>query len=122
MQLIMGTGEDPDIFAAVAEELTQLSGAAQEPAPSAPDYAWTNQFGMMIQILGRPELADTTVVLETGTGAPRGTVLGYFARDRIVGALMFGAPRRKGFYNRFIAARGSISEFAGAAGSAEPFE
>jgi NADPH-dependent 2,4-dienoyl-CoA reductase/sulfur reductase-like enzyme len=102
----------------------------QEPAPPAPDYAWTNQFGMMIQILGRPELADTTVVLETGpetgpetgTGAPRGTVLGYFARDRIVGALMFAAPRRKGFYHRLIAASGSISEFAGAAGSAEPFE
>src|SRR5580704_17187269 len=88
--------------------------------------SWTNQFGMMIQILGRPELADTTVLLETGletgAGAPRGTILGYFARDRIVGALMFGAPRRKGFYNRLIAARGSISEFAGAAGSAETFE
>jgi hypothetical protein len=85
---------------------------------------------MMIQILGRPELADTTALLETGleagletgAGAPRGTILGYFARDCIVGALMFGAPRRKGFYNRLIAACGSISEFAGAAGSAEPFE
>lgn len=98
----------------------------QEPKPPVPDYAWTDQFGMMIQILGRPELADTTVLLETGaeTGAedPRGTVLGYFAEDRIVGALIFGAPRRKGFYNRLIFAGGSIREFVGAAGSAEPFE
>jgi hypothetical protein len=81
---------------------------------------------MMIQILGRPELADTTVLLETGlepgAEAPRGTILGYCARDRIVGALIFGAPRRKGIYNRLIAARVSIREFAGAAGSAEPFE
>jgi 3-phenylpropionate/trans-cinnamate dioxygenase ferredoxin reductase subunit len=94
----------------------------QQPEPSAPEYAWTHQFGMMIQILGRPELADTTVLLETGADAPRGTILGYFARNRIVGALIVGAPRRKGFYNRLISAGGSIREFADAADSAEPFE
>jgi hypothetical protein len=38
----------------------------------------------------------------------------------MVGALIFGAPRRKGFYNRLISAGGHISEFADAAGSAEP--
>jgi NADPH-dependent 2,4-dienoyl-CoA reductase/sulfur reductase-like enzyme len=98
--------------------------AGQPPAPPKPDYAWTDQFGLLIQILGRPELADTTALLESGTqppGAPRGTVLGYFAQDRIVGALIFGAPRRKGLYHRLIAAGAPISEFAGAAGSAEPF-
>jgi NADPH-dependent 2,4-dienoyl-CoA reductase/sulfur reductase-like enzyme len=98
----------------------------QPPAPVKPDYAWTDQFGLMIQILGRPELADTTVLLETGAGAPeapRGTVLGYFAQDRIVGALIFGAPRRKAFYNRLISAGAPVSEFAGASGAAaEPFE
>jgi NADPH-dependent 2,4-dienoyl-CoA reductase/sulfur reductase-like enzyme len=88
--------------------------AGQPSAPPKPDYAWTDQFGLMIQILGRPELADITVHLEE-------KVLGYFAQDRIVGALIFGAPRRKGPYNRLIAAGAPISEFAGAAGSAEPF-
>jgi 3-phenylpropionate/trans-cinnamate dioxygenase ferredoxin reductase subunit len=95
--------------------------AGQPPAPPKPEYAWTDQFGLMIQILGRPELADTTAALETGAEAPRGTVLGYFAQDRIVGALIFGAPRRKAFYNRLIATGGPISEFADAAGPAEPF-
>jgi NADPH-dependent 2,4-dienoyl-CoA reductase/sulfur reductase-like enzyme len=88
--------------------------AGRPPAPPKPDYAWTDQFGLLIQILGRPELADTTVQLEE-------KVLGYFAQDRIVGALVFGAPRRKGPYNRLIAAGAPIREFAGAAGSAEPF-
>jgi NADPH-dependent 2,4-dienoyl-CoA reductase/sulfur reductase-like enzyme len=90
------------------------------PAPPKPDYAWTDQFGLMIQILGRPELADTTVPLETPE-ALRGTVLGYFARDRIVGAVIFGAPRRKAHYNRLIAAGAPLSTFAPAPGPAEPF-
>lgn len=76
------------------------------PAPPKPDYAWTDQFGLLIQILGRPELADATELLEpgeTGADAPRCTVLGYFAASRPVGALIFGAPRRKAHYNRLIA-------------------
>ena len=88
--------------------------AGQPSAPPKPDYAWTDQFGLLIQILGRPEVADTTVHLEE-------KVLGYFARDRIVGALIFGAPRRKGHYTRLIAAGAPVSEFAEAASSAEPF-
>jgi NADPH-dependent 2,4-dienoyl-CoA reductase/sulfur reductase-like enzyme len=89
--------------------------AGQEPAPPKPDYAWTDQFGLLIQILGRPELADTTVHLEE-------KVLGYFAQERIVGALIVGAPRRKGPYSRLIAAGAPLGEFAeAAAGSAEPF-
>ena len=103
--------------------------AGQPPAPPKPDHAWTDQFGLLIQILGRPELADTTAVLETGAPdapkapeAPRGTVLGYFAQDRIVGALIFGVPRRKAFYHRLIAAGAPISEFANAPATAEPFQ
>jgi NADPH-dependent 2,4-dienoyl-CoA reductase/sulfur reductase-like enzyme len=95
--------------AAVAAHIAGLP-----PAPPKPDYVWTDQFGLLIQILGRPALADTTVHLEE-------KVLGYFAQDRIVGALIVGAPRRKGPYHRLIAAGAPISEFAGAAGSAEPF-
>jgi 3-phenylpropionate/trans-cinnamate dioxygenase ferredoxin reductase subunit len=107
--------------AAVAARL-----CGQPPARPKPDYAWTDQFGLLIQILGRPELADTTVLLEAGQAgeAPetlRGTVLGYFAQDQIVGALIFGAPRRKAFYNRLISARSLITEFADPPGPAEPF-
>jgi NADPH-dependent 2,4-dienoyl-CoA reductase/sulfur reductase-like enzyme len=99
--------------------------AGQPPSPPKPDYAWTDQFGLLIQILGRPELADATALLESAAPppeAPRGTVLGYFARGRIVGALIFGAPRRKGHYNRLIAVGAPIGGFADAAArSAEPF-
>jgi NADPH-dependent 2,4-dienoyl-CoA reductase/sulfur reductase-like enzyme len=99
--------------------------AGRPPSPPKPDYAWTDQFGLLIQILGRPELADATALLESAAPppeAPRGTVLGYFARGRIVGALIFGAPRRKGHYNRLIAVGAPIGGFADAAArSAEPF-
>ena len=71
----------------------------QPLAPPRPDYAWTDQFGLLIQILGRPELADATVQLEE-------KVLGYYAQDHIVGALILGAPRRKAHYNQLIAAAG----------------
>jgi NADPH-dependent 2,4-dienoyl-CoA reductase/sulfur reductase-like enzyme len=85
------------------------------PAPPKPEYAWTDQFGLLIQILGRPELAEVTVPLEE-------KVLGYVARDRLVGALLVGVPRRKGFYNRLIAAAAPLTEFADGAGPAEPFQ
>jgi NADPH-dependent 2,4-dienoyl-CoA reductase/sulfur reductase-like enzyme len=88
--------------------------AGQPPVPPKPEYAWTDQFGLMIQILGRPDLADATVYLEE-------KVLGYFAQDRIVGALIFGARRRKAHYSGLIAAGAAIGEFAELAGSAKPF-
>jgi NADPH-dependent 2,4-dienoyl-CoA reductase/sulfur reductase-like enzyme len=97
----------------------------QPPALPRPDYAWTNRFGLLIQILGRPELADTTILLEHHAEPPeaqQGTVLGYFAQDRIVGALIFGAPRRKAVYNRLIAANTPSARLPAPAGPAEPFE
>jgi NADPH-dependent 2,4-dienoyl-CoA reductase/sulfur reductase-like enzyme len=97
-----------------------ISGHQLEPP--GPEYAWTSQFGLLIQIIGRPELADTTILLETGAEGLRGTVLGYFAQDRVVGALIFAAPRRRPVYSKLISAGASVREFTAAAGTAEPFE
>ena len=85
------------------------------PAPRKPEYAWTDQFGLLIQILGRPERAEVTVPLEE-------KVLGYIAQDRLIGALLFGVPRRKGHYSRLIAAGAPVGEFADAAAPAAPAE
>jgi Pyridine nucleotide-disulphide oxidoreductase len=87
-----------------------LGKAAHDDIRLQPDGA----LAALDLILGRPALADATARLEE-------KVLGYFAQDHIVGALIVGAPRRKAIYNRLIAAAAPIGEFAEAAGAAEPF-
>jgi 3-phenylpropionate/trans-cinnamate dioxygenase ferredoxin reductase subunit len=75
----------------------------QAPPQPLPEYAWTDQFSLRIQTLGRPELAENTIEVESRTGdGPAGTVLGYFADGHLVGALLFGVPRRVGHYNKLI--------------------
>jgi len=65
------------------------------PAPRVP-YVWSDQFGLKIQVFGRPELADDLIALHgTGlAGGPvAGTVIGCTAGDRLVAVVGFGAPR-----------------------------
>ncbi|PXY36886.1 NAD(P)/FAD-dependent oxidoreductase [Prauserella flavalba] len=84
-----------------------IAGAAPPP-PSVP-YVWSDQFGMKIQVIGRPELADNVAVLQgegLAGGAVRGTVAGYFAGDRLVGVAGFGAARHVARY-RALVARGA---------------
>ncbi|MFG1924536.1 NAD(P)/FAD-dependent oxidoreductase [Cryptosporangium sp. NPDC048952] len=68
---------------------------AELPPPSVP-YVWSDQFGLKIQLVGRPDLADNLLPL-TGEGLDggpvRGTVVAYFAGDTVVGVAAFGAPR-----------------------------
>ncbi|SHM67023.1 NAD(P)/FAD-dependent oxidoreductase [Cryptosporangium aurantiacum] len=65
------------------------------PAPAVP-YVWSDQFGLKIQLVGRPDLADNVLPLigEGLDGGPvRGTVVGYLAGDRLMAVAGFGAPR-----------------------------
>ncbi|GAA3391439.1 NAD(P)/FAD-dependent oxidoreductase [Cryptosporangium minutisporangium] len=65
------------------------------PAPAVP-YVWSDQFGLKIQLVGRPDLADNVLPLvgEGLDGGPvRGTVVAYLAGDRLVAVAGFGAPR-----------------------------
>ncbi|MBA3908149.1 MAG: FAD-dependent oxidoreductase [Pseudonocardiales bacterium] len=68
-----------------------------EPPPPAPvPYFWSDQFGLKIQLLGRPEHADSLLPLHgdglTG-GAVKGTVVGMLAGERLVAVAGFGAAR-----------------------------
>ena len=61
-------------------------------------YFWSDQYGLKIQLLGRPERADTVLPLhgEADGGPVRGTVAGYLADDRLVAVVGFGAARWRG--------------------------
>jgi len=65
------------------------------PPPAVP-YVWSDQFGLKIQLVGRPDLADNILPLmgDGLDGGPvRGTVVAYFAGDRLVAVAAFGAPK-----------------------------
>ena len=59
------------------------------PAPRAP-YFWSDQLGLKLQLVGRPEHADA-VEIEESTPSPC-FVARYLRRGRLVGLLAVGAP------------------------------
>lgn len=72
-----------------------IAGAGQ--LPPSPPYVWSDQFGMKIQLLGRPELADSVLPLHgegLDGGALKGTTVGYLRDDELVAVVGFGAARR----------------------------
>jgi len=78
-----------------------------EPPPPAVPYFWSDQFGLKIQLIGRPDLADSLEQLhgEGLTGGPiKGTVVGYFAGDRLVAVAGFGAARHVVRYRALLLA------------------
>ncbi|MEU6884895.1 FAD-dependent oxidoreductase [Streptomyces viridosporus] len=80
-----------DQAAAVARDIV----GADAPPLSTP-YFWSDQFGLKIQLVGRPDLADTVLPLHGAglDGGPvKGTVAAYFAGARLVGVVGFGAAR-----------------------------
>jgi 3-phenylpropionate/trans-cinnamate dioxygenase ferredoxin reductase subunit len=76
-------------------------------------YCWSDQFGLKIQILGRPELGDEVLPLH-GTGLDggpvRGTVAAYVAGDRVVAVVGFGAARLVARYRPLVGANAPIAE------------
>lgn len=83
------------------------------PPPRAVPYFWSDQFGLKIQVLGRPELADGLAPLH-GTGLDdgpvRGTVAAYTAGDRVVAVAGFGAARLVARYRPLVAANAPLAE------------
>ncbi|MFJ8812921.1 NAD(P)/FAD-dependent oxidoreductase [Amycolatopsis thermoflava] len=80
-----------DQAAAVARDIV---GA--EPPPPALPYFWSDQFGLKIQGLGRPDLGDTMAPLSgdgLDGGAIKGTTAGYFTGGKLVGVVGFGAAK-----------------------------
>ena len=77
-----------------------------ELPPATVPYFWSDQFGLKIQLIGRPEAADSVVPLHgTGfDGGPvRGTVVGYLEGDRLVAVAGFGAARFIARYRPLVA-------------------
>lgn len=67
----------------------------EAPVATVP-YIWSDQFGLKIQVIGEPGQADSVQQLlgEGLDGGPiKGTVVGYFADDRLVAVAGFGAAR-----------------------------
>ncbi|HXA63296.1 MAG TPA: FAD-dependent oxidoreductase [Streptosporangiaceae bacterium] len=80
-----------------------LTGVAQ-PEATLPDYFWTDQFGLKLQVIGRPEIADQCTVLSGGGPAVAGSVLGYFAANSLVAVALFGVPRYLARFTKLVAA------------------
>ncbi|HEY0812874.1 MAG TPA: FAD-dependent oxidoreductase [Pseudonocardia sp.] len=80
----------------------------EAPSPAPVPYFWSDQFGLKIQLIGRPEQADGLVPLHgdglTG-GAVKGTVVGLLAGERLVAVAGFGAARLVVRYRALLQAR-----------------
>ncbi len=86
---------------------------AAAPPPSTVPYCWSDQFGLKIQVVGRPELGEDVVPLHGGgfDGGPvRGTVAAYVAADRVVAVVGFGAARLVARYRPLVAAGAHVSQ------------
>ncbi|GAB2483515.1 NAD(P)/FAD-dependent oxidoreductase [Jatrophihabitans fulvus] len=65
----------------------------REPLPAEPDYFWTDQFGLKVQIIGRPDRADRTVVLRPVGGGVKKSVVLYLRQGRLTGCGLVSAAR-----------------------------
>jgi len=84
-----------------------------EAPPSSVPYVWSDQFGLKIQMIGRPDLGHSVEQLqgEGLAGGPiKGTVVGYFAADELVGVAGFGAPRHIMRYRAPLLGRAARAE------------
>ncbi|HYH30646.1 MAG TPA: FAD-dependent oxidoreductase [Pseudonocardia sp.] len=83
------------------------------PPPRTVPYFWSDQFGLKIQVVGRPELADGLVALHgdgLDGGPVRGTVAAYTAGDHVVAVAGFGAARLVARYRPLVAAGAPVAE------------
>lgn len=82
----------------------------------APPYVWSDQFGLKIQVLGRPDIADEVVQLDgdgLDGGPVKGTIIGYKRAGNLVGVVSFGAPAKFiGYRDEVIAGTKAITTVA----------
>ncbi|MCR1786097.1 FAD-dependent oxidoreductase [Nocardioides carbamazepini] len=83
-----------------------IAGQAVGPMTAIP-YAWSDQFGVKIQIVGRPS-PDATFVLASGT-PEQGRFVGlYAAAGRVVGGVGFDQPRAIARVRRMVAGAAEV--------------
>jgi NADPH-dependent 2,4-dienoyl-CoA reductase/sulfur reductase-like enzyme len=83
--------------AAVAADIVD----GQAP-PDEPYYFWTDQFGLKIQVVGRPDLADRTAVIRPEDGGVKKSVILYLSDRRLVGVALFSAARYLGRFTGLV--------------------
>lgn len=85
-----------------------------EPPPPAPvPYFWSDQFGLKIQLIGRPEHADSLLPLHGDGlegGSVKGTVVGMLSSERLVAVAGFGAARFVARYRALLQAQASRAD------------
>jgi NADPH-dependent 2,4-dienoyl-CoA reductase/sulfur reductase-like enzyme len=85
---------------------------AEAPPPAIP-YLWSDQFGLKIQMIGRPDLADAILPLNgdgLSGGTIKGTVVGYVRGDRLVAVAGFHAARYIARYRALVLKETSRSQ------------
>jgi NADPH-dependent 2,4-dienoyl-CoA reductase/sulfur reductase-like enzyme len=86
----------------------QASAAAHDllgldiPAELAvPPYVWSDQYGLKVQVLGHPDLADRDGWLDHETGSAVGAY-GYWRGEALVGVVTIGPPRLMASHRRTV--------------------
>jgi NADPH-dependent 2,4-dienoyl-CoA reductase/sulfur reductase-like enzyme len=77
----------------------------EPPPPPRVPYFWSDQFGLKIQLFGRPEHADTLLPLHgdgLAGGAVKGTVVGMLADGQLAAVVGFGAARLVARYRALL--------------------
>ena len=81
-----------------------------EPRGYAPvPYVWSDQYGLRLQIVGRPRADDEVRIVEDDPAAPVLVAL-YSREDRLTGAFTLNAPRRLLTLRRALAARTPLAQ------------
>jgi len=93
----------------VAAARSLLAGRAAAPAFEPVPYFWSDQYGVRIQVLGRP-LPDDEVVVVDGTLADAKFVALYGRRGRLAAALAVSRPRQLMAFRPLLAAGASFAE------------
>lgn len=76
----------------IAAAITLLAGPGRGPAYAPVPSFWSDQFGVRIQSLGLPHLADRSEIV-AGSLKDRRFVMLFGKEQRVVGAVAFGDPR-----------------------------
>ena len=88
-----------------------LAGRSHAEAFDPVPYFWSDQYGLRIQVLGRPGPNDEVAVVEGSLDAPDGRFVAvYGRRGRLSGALAVSRPRQLMAFRPLLAAGATFDE------------
>jgi NADPH-dependent 2,4-dienoyl-CoA reductase/sulfur reductase-like enzyme len=93
----------------VAAARSLVAGRSRAPAFDPVPYFWSDQYGVRIQVLGRPDPADDVAFVDGSPGEGRYVAL-YGRAGRLRAALAVGRPRKLMAFRPLLAAGASWAE------------